>query len=210
MFGSSLAKATKYIATKIKTFEKNVPFEDEDLLNLISYHPTRKNKSVISFVRKARPPFYRVSLYAITKTGTVYEASITKCLRNMYGKFDTEKEKRKTVIQAFRSEANLSSEMIKAKAALTIGPCSDCGKLCKLCVDHKDKPFSQLLDEFLASHALKLKDIKTRWVQGSEYLLDDKKLGKQWHEFHDTNATFQGLCRQCNSSKGSSGYKIQA
>ena len=202
-----MAQAATYIADKLKKFDRDVPFTDDELSALIAFHPTRKHMQVKSFIRQARPPFNKVSLFVITKNG-IFDASTTKCLRNMYGKFDADREKRKLVIQAFRQETNLCTSMIQARTEFTIGPCALCGKNCKLSVDHKDTPFSQMLDTFLNENSLKLSDVKVRWVQRAEYLLRDAELSKKWRLFHDAHATFQGLCRKCNSAKGSGGYKL--
>ena len=209
MFGRSLAQATAYIAKKVKTFDRDLPFHDDELMQLIKYHPTCKPDNVHRFIRQARPPFFKVSLFIITKNGSVYDSCTTKCLRKMYGKFDPEQDKRKVIIQAFRQETNYTPAMIKAKLKYTVGPCEGCEKVCKLSVDHKDKPFSQILDEFLVLNKLQLMDVKVRWHQRAEYLLGNRTLSKEWHAFHDAEATFQGLCRQCNSAKGSGGYRLK-
>lgn len=209
MFGRSLAQATAYIAQKVKAFDRDLPFDDDELMELMKHHPSCKHNNVHKFVRQARPPFYKVSLFIITKTGAIYDSCTTKCLRKMYGKFDPEQDKRKVIIQAFRQETNYTPAMLKAKRKYSVGPCESCGKNCKLSVDHKDKPFSQILDEFLELNGLKLMDVKVRWHQRAEYLLHNQRLSKQWHEFHDSEATFQGLCRQCNSAKGSGGYRLK-
>lgn len=207
-FGSSLAKAQRYIADKVKRAGANAVFEDEELLELVSFHPTRKVKHVKGFIKQARPPFNKNTLFIMTDTGALFEAGLAKCLRNMYGKFDAVQDQRQRVIQAFRQEANHCESMKLAKARFTTGPCAMCNKKSKLCVDHLDPPFAQILQTFLDKNNLVLSSVATRWAQRTEYVLSDVDLSRRWREHHDECASYQGLCRQCNSAKGSGGFRM--
>ena len=209
MFGSSLAKAQRYFGAKMKHFEANKEFKDPELTQLIEHHPTRNIKNIKSFIIKQQPPFNKNSLFVMTKTGGLVDAGMIKCLRNMYGKYSADDEKRKLVLATFRKEASQTKQFQRYKAKYTVGTCSGCFKKCKLALDHKDLSFVQILDMFLDNENLQLTDVGIRWLKRGDYVLKDDSLSEKWRDWHDDHATYQGLCRQCNSAKGSGGYKFK-
>lgn len=129
------------------------------------------------------------------------------CLRNLYGKFDNTKNRRKMIISAFRMELTLHSKLLEAaKTRFSVGACATCQKEVKLHIDHDVKSFAQILDEFMIHIGKKIVDVKLNYTR-NPVRLRCKRTAREWVDWHDQHATLIGLCRTCNSSKGSSGYK---
>jgi hypothetical protein len=95
--------------------------------------------------------------------------------------------------------------MKEARAALG-NTCARCSAVCKrLVVDHDQKPFAQIVDEFMAEKDTKLADIKPVYTDRAYALRS--VIGREWRQFHDDNAVLVGLCAKCNGSLGSRGYR---
>ena len=125
-------------------------------------------------------------------------------MRNLYGKHSKEAEARKRVIAAFRAEAFRTPLMQAAKARIGVGACSGCDVRCKLAVDHDGMPFAQIM--FLEAEGIALVDVRLEWA-ADDRGFRSRELAARWHAFHDERAVLVGLCRSCNSAKGSGGYR---
>jgi hypothetical protein len=203
--GPNLTQAHKHVAALVKSYKLNVVFENEELAELVGFSPGRRIKDPTGFMKAKRPPYNRPCLFALVGDRKV-DFSWVKCLRNLYDKHDKDKVKRQRAIGAFRVEAERCKSMIAAHGRYDVGSCDACDKICKLAVDHDDKPFAQIVDEFLASSGIALEDVVLEW-NGVSHGFRCRQLASQWHKWHDANATLIGLCRSCNSAKGSGGYK---
>ena len=101
-------------------------------------------------------------------------------------------------------QAFVSAAMQEARARLG-GVCARCGEACpKLVVDHAEKPFARIVDEFLHERGLELSALR---VRGSKACFRLRKHGRDWRKFHDANSVLVGLCAKCNGSLGSRGYR---
>lgn len=76
-------------------------------------------------------------------------------------------------------------------------PCA-CGSLNDLTADHASPPFISIAEAFLAEHPV----LELRQLKGVSDVLADRAIESEWIAFHRARATFQVLCRRCNSSKG--------
>ena len=76
--------------------------------------------------------------------------------------------------------------------------CSVCGSTEQVTTDHATPPFIRIALEFIELNQA----IRLREVQGCGDLIADDGLKVQWIAFHDTRASYQLLCRSCNSKKG--------
>lgn len=77
--------------------------------------------------------------------------------------------------------------------------CVVCGATSHLGVDHKDTPFLTIKNEFIAIHGEpELRD----WSVGAPKIFKDMELEAKWITYHASRATYQILCRSCNSKKG--------
>lgn len=192
-------------------------------------------ENIDAFVRMKRPPHNNICLFAIMRSGHTLDVSWLRSVRNLYGRHDEEAEATRRVIAAFRNEIHTSSPMMReARARFTVGPCGECGKRRKLAIDHAGTPFAQILDGFLISARADwlsfleaasrpppgdtdrspppfipsscIGSIALRWYNGA-HILADRMLAKQWCDWHEARAQLVGLCKPCNSSKGSGGYR---
>jgi hypothetical protein len=203
--GPNLTQAHKHVSALIKGCKLNILFQDDQLTELVKFSPGRKFKILDGFMKAKRPPFNRPCLYAVVNNRPT-DFSWVKCLRNLYDKHDKDKAKRQRAIGAFRVEADKCRSMVLARERYDVGNCSCCDKCCKLAVDHDGKPFAQIVDEFLAHKAMALESVVVSWNGlGNEFRC--RLLAAEWHAWHDANAKLIGLCRSCNSSKGSGGYR---
>ena len=210
LLGPCMTKAKKFVQDRLQQHRLNQRFKDPVLERLIRMHPTTKVKEpIICFVKCKRPPYNTEALYTVISRGGfehTIDVSWIKCVRNAYGKHSKAADKRTMALGALRNEAHRGPAIQAARAKYNVGPCATCSKQCKLAIDHVGKPFARIVDEFLELKGLTLQTIKTAFRYG-ERQLACKKLAAAWVEYHDAQAELVGLCRSCNSSKGSGGYR---
>lgn len=204
--GHCMAQANRTIAAALKKHALEQPFQDEDLRALMEYHPRKKMKDFAYFARRKVPPFNTVSLTVAYPGHAPVPVSWVKCLQKLYGRHDPERSKRQRAVQAFREEASSSPKMCSARERFNVGACAGCQKRTKLSIDHDEKPFALILDEFLASKRLKLPSVTLNYL-AKPFTLASARLADEWRQWHDEHATLIGLCKTCNSAKGSGGYR---
>jgi hypothetical protein len=79
--------------------------------------------------------------------------------------------------------------------------CAVCESTDFLSVDHKDTPFIVLARNFIKEHPGMLEAIAND-ATGEGWYIKDLEVLDSWLDFHGYNATYQVLCRSCNSKKG--------
>lgn len=208
LLGPTMAQARRTLAAITKPHRVGQKFASDVLLHLMRFQTTRRvdPASVVHFMRARRPPHNNVCLFAVTGEGQTADVSLTKTVRNLYGRHDKAGERRRNGIAAFRNEAFFTAKMQAARAEFTTGKCAECGRRRKLAVDHCGKPFAQILDEFIAHRGAVFARIGLAWSNGV-HTLKHRGLAHAWRAWHDAHAELAGLCRACNSAKGSGGYK---
>ncbi len=234
--GATMASARRRVLDLLKPHRLNQRFQSDLLVQLMHHQPSTRRVPVAqidAFVRMKRPPHNNVCLFAVLSTGRTADVSWLRSVRNLYGRHDEEAEATRRVIAAFRNEIHTSSpKMRDARAAFSVGPCADCGKRRKLAIDHAGTPFAQILDGFLISSRADwaafvdagsggaadavppppfvpsscMGSIALRWYNGA-HILADRILARLWCDWHEARAELVGLCKPCNSSKGSGGYR---
>lgn len=204
--GRCKTHADRYISQILKGKKLNEPFQNEHLKQLIMYAPNHKTMNFRCFVKRLMPPYYKACLTVNTNRDEVVLVSWRTAVAKLYGKYDAKRKTRERALQAFREEIACSPEMVKAREACASNRCAECKKKCKLHIDHDVKPFSQILDEFLAEKKLKLVSVRVNCMV-KPFLLVNRGIARAWVAWHDEHATLIGLCKKCNCSKGSSGYK---
>ena len=212
ILGPNMTAAHKFLSNLISKQPMHRRFRCPELESLIPHHPTRRLLGQpLGLVRSRRPPYNRPCLFVVIEgTTTGYERTEelgwVRCVRELYGMTDKEKDIRDRGIEAMRNEAFKGQAIQKARSKFKVGACSICKKMCKLAVDHDGKPFAQIADEWLKSQDLTLHTLKTQCCRGAR-VFKDRSLAKAWVDYHDSECSLQGLCRSCNSSKGSGGYR---
>ena len=157
------------------------------------------------------------------------DCSWVKCVANVYGGYDKEKQGKQNALAALRNEAFRSDAMQEVsgpwpfwlhctpihsdqQARDKLGnTCCRCQKKSKrMVVDHSGKPFARIVDEFLDDQGATLASLKVQFSRGS-FWLRTRGMSKDWRAFHDGEAKLEGLCAKCNGSLGSRGYRhVQA
>lgn len=85
------------------------------------------------------------------------------------------------------------------RSACSPQSCAKCASTQDPTVDHKDIPFKKIREAFLLDHPdIELMD----GPDGGPKMIKDMNIEAQWITFHAANATYQILCRSCNSAKG--------
>jgi hypothetical protein len=205
-FGSCFSRARIFVSELLKAKATDVPFQHPELRDLMLFHPGRKVKDFAYFSKKTMPPYNKPCLTVTMPDRKVVVVSWVHCLKKLYGKNNPERNKKIRAVQAFREEISTSPKMLEARDKFGQGQCQECKMKAKLDIDHDVKPFAMLLDEFLEKKSLCLTKISLDF-RSRPLTLMSRKLALQWVEYHDENATLVGLCRTCNCSKGSGGYK---
>ena len=205
--GKSKTAARKKVSAHLKTMPVDTRFGDKWMEALVQHHPNKSFPAAnVVFALCSRPPYYTRSLFVEARTGGLIDCSWIKCIANLYGGYDTDKQARTKVLSALRNEAFNSAAMKEARASLG-NKCCRCQKTCKrLVVDHSGKPFAKIVDEFLEAQGETLASLKVRFSKGT-FKLKTRAMSKAWRSFHDDEAVFEGLCVQCNCSLGSRGYR---
>jgi len=204
--GHCKTRAMAYIAKFLKTKKLNEPFQSDLLKALMMHSPKKPTTKILSFSRRPMPPYNTPCLTILTKSYEVVTVSWRQCVEKLYGTYNPERNKKLRILQAFREDVAFSPKMMHAKGCFHLGKCSGCDKLGHLHIDHDVKPFAQILDEFLQHKRIKLLNVKVNY-QSKPLTLQSPSLSQAWVEWHDHHATLIGLCKSCNCSKGSSGYK---
>jgi hypothetical protein len=206
--GKTKTAAHRTVAAHLKTFPSDMRFTDKGLNSLIQFHPNKKFPNAVTFVLATTPPYHTKALFVEARTGGLIDCSWIKCIANLYGKFDSDKNKRTKGVNALRNEAYQSAGMQAAHELYANGgKCAVCEQdHKKLDVDHDGKPFAQIADEFLAANSLTLTTLKVKYCDHA-FRLQGRKLRKEWQAYHDAQAVLKGVCHSCNCSKGSGGYR---
>jgi hypothetical protein len=90
---------------------------------------------------------------------------------------------------------------IRKFAASAQEQCAVCGSTECLAIDHKDVPFIVLVRDFIKANPNMNEAIEND-ASGAGWYIKDLDVKDTWVRFHKVNATYQVLCRSCNSKKG--------
>jgi hypothetical protein len=81
---------------------------------------------------------------------------------------------------------------------LSADVCAVCGDFEDLTCDHTNPPFITIAEEYLSTYgAPELVD-----CPGAGKVIKDLDIEAAWIQFHGQRASYQALCRSCNSAKG--------
>ena len=204
----NLSQGTKKITSIITNQNINIPFHDDLLEQLVNCHPTKgKIRDIDYLIVRIRPPYNKKALYIKNKDDEKEDdVSYKNCLRNLFGKFNNGKDNYDRILQAFRdtiSETKRKDFFLNSNYK----HCQDCGLSNAINIDHFELPFQEIVDKFIFENNIDFCRIKVFENSSNLYEFEDKKLQQEWVQFHDEKAKFQFLCKSCNSSNGSYGYK---
>ena len=88
------------------------------------------------------------------------------------------------------------------------GICDHCSlETQHITVDHFGICYKEIIDRFMNSNSITLENIEIYENDKNTLKLKDIELCSNWKKHHDSIATYRMLCKSCNSSFGSYGYK---
>ena len=202
----------KYVFELLKNQKINIPFHNAEIELILQYHPDniKKNVENIEFLMiQNRPPFYDRALYIKTKNNEeIDDISYVLCLRRLFGLRDLNYQSF-GFLQASRDTIYNSKRMEfkKMQQECDIG-CNICFSTQRLCIDHFNVSFKQILDEFIKNENVECQKVETVLnIKNNMFEFVDKDYESKWINFHDSRAVFRSLCRSCNSKEGSYGYR---
>ena len=90
------------------------------------------------------------------------------------------------------------------------GKCCICKSEGNMDVDHYGVSFQEIVDNFFIVNTFKYEDIRVfsnKKINNWYMELEDHLIRGKWINYHDDIAEYRLLCKKCNCSLGSSGYK---
>jgi hypothetical protein len=202
----NITNAKKYFSKLLKQYNENINFNNNEILELLEYHPTKniKKENIEYLVMKKRPPYYKLALY-YKIDDNLDDISYIECLKVLYNKYNKEDNIIYDINQAFR---NISERGTKKDFKLNNNNniCTNCNiKTDKLETDHYPIPYKKILDDFIKDNNINLPKLKYKYIN-NQYYLDDKTLSNKFLNYHDKTAKYRLLCKSCNCHFGSYGY----
>lgn len=207
----NITTSYKVITSIIKKKRVGLKFkDDETLLTLLEYHPTKniKKSNIEYLVVRIRPPFNTLSLFykMDNKDHIEDDVSYRLCLQVLFKKYDKQSSMREDIMSALRSECCYGTKKTFFETN-TVQECRLCQTTINIVVDHVGITYQNILDRFLeeTSNVLESFEIYENTIN-NEIRLTDNNLAEEWLNFHDSLATYRFLCKTCNLRCGSYGY----
>ena len=205
----NITNAKKYFSNLLKKYEENINFNNNEILELLEYHPTKniKKENIEYLVMKKRPPYYKLALY-YKIDDNLDDISYIECLKVLYNKYNKEDNIIYDINQAFRniSERGTKKDFKLLALQNNNNICTNCNiKTDKLETDHYPIPYKKILDDFIKDNNINLPKLKYKYIN-NQYYLDDKTLSNKFLNYHDKTAKYRLLCKSCNCHFGSYGY----
>jgi hypothetical protein len=186
-------------------------FSDTIIKDLMKFHPNGKVKDPEYFVIRFSNTYKQRTLYFKPYDGDEDSVSYVACIENLFGKYKRDKKEELETVKAFRFATfdDVHRKFFKENTIDGIGICSNptCKKECayhletKLHIDHCDRSFKSILEEFIAANKIILSTVPIYW-DGMNPILSDSDLISKWQIFHNKRVKYRILCGSCNSSFG--------
>ena len=209
----NITYAKKYITDILQNYKENDIIINPLIIELLTYHPIKHiNKDNIDYlIIKNRPPYNKLALFYRYKNNTNIDSiSYVVCIKNLFGKYDRDKQYIENVITAFRTEIHNGSKTIyfinntSLENNIPIGICNNCNiKTNNITTDHHILTFKHIFNTFINRENITLTNIDIIENELNELKIKDNTLTTKWKLFHDENATYRLLCKSCNSHFGS-------
>lgn len=202
-------RGRKIITDEIKTIPIDMSFNNMNWENLLSYHPQIQiNSDNIEhlIVKNVNNKSYNSLYYKNRNIDGELLVSYVICLEGLFETFDADKHNEILIINAMRSSIGNENT-----ARWYFKKNNEHNKICELCsattnieIDHYGKCFKEILDTFLENNNINFNSID---VMGHKLI--DNGLEKKWVDYHDNIVSYRYLCKSCNCSIGTSGYKTK-
>ena len=219
----NMTKANKFISNIINSFIEGGLIENRYITTLVKHHPTKNIdiNNIEWFKMKRRLPFNNLALfYKYKNNNKEDDISWKLCIRNLFGKYNRNKDYEHDVKMAFRHEIfyGIRKQYCIDNTYTTttnpnnpnygyIGKCSNCKLTGKITIDHYHTPYKRIFDDFINDIKINLSDIDIFENERFEIRFKDKELANKWLKYHDNRVNYRLLCKSCNSHFGCYGYK---
>ena len=208
----NMTQANKFIGNIMKLKKNEEIIEDKIIRDLIKYHPTKTiDINNIEWLKmKIRQPFNTLALFYKYKNSEIEDDISWKlCIRNLYGKYNHDKENLNDINSAFRNESHLGTkkQFLVNNTILNTLICNNCKDTENITTDHYKISYKEILDNFIKLNNINLCDIMIFEDKNNTIRIKDEDLASKWLLYHDSKADYRLLCRSCNSKFGCYGYK---
>jgi hypothetical protein len=204
-----------YIANILQHYNEDDDINHPDVIELLSYHPTKHiTKDTIEYLKlKVRKPFNKLALFYKYRHGVIEDdISYILCIKNLFGKYNRDKQYEEDVMSAFRNESHVGTKKkyfidnTSIENDVFIGVCNNCKRKTKdITTDHHILPYKQIFQDFLKQEGVILLDVDILENEQNEIRIKDIQLAMKWREYHDSKAQYRLLCKSCNSHFGAYG-----
>ena len=207
----NLTTGTKIIIEYLKTVEIDTEFQNEDFKRILSLHDNPNKNTDIEYFMVKLNIYNKRGLYIKVKNILIDSVSYVLCLRNLYDKpkITPEISHRKDTLMALRNAIN-GGKRAEFKEENKNGYCCICESEENMEVDHYGVSFQEIVDDFFIVNSFKYEDIRVysnKKINNWYMELEDPLISDKWVKYHDDIAEYRLLCKSCNCSIGSSGYK---
>lgn len=212
----NMSTGAKVITKQLEALSVGTPFNDNMIESLLGFHPSFEEKQmggIRHLVLRRSQPYNTIVLFFETWNGVQDDVSYKLCIRNLFGKFDTHANDIEKTKKAFRNDVYHQVYAFRSRwdeGAPEQKVCAHCGHEpgFNRHVDHYNKPFGQLLEEFMYSEKMRLADIKLRKTDNGiiDATMADEELKRRWVRYHGENASLRMVCKTCNLSLGRQGW----
>lgn len=209
----NVTNGKKYISNIIGNYHDNEKVNDIELLELLQYHPTKhiSIENIDYLIIKVRKPFNNLALYYKYKNNDIEDdISYILCIKNLFGKYDRDKNYEEDVMTAFRNESHIGSKKqyfisnTNIKNDLFYGICDNCKiNTNNITTDHYLVSYNEIFKNFINLENILLLNVEIYENNFNEIRLKDEELAIKFRIFHDENSKYRLLCKSCNSHFGS-------
>lgn len=215
----NVTNGRKYATSIINEQELNRHFRNNDIETILQFHPDGLEKGVSNIdylVVRTRQPYNTRSLFLKSHNNdSEDDISYVICIQSIFEKFDQHKQDLLHATEAYRNAINneFRTAFLYANTrdvdGSRYGECGKCKQDVKACVDHYNTCFKSILDSFCLTHNITAGDTKIVW-EDNTVVIQDFVFRNKWIDYHDDVVKYRILCKACNSSMGSYGYKPPA
>ena len=88
----NISQGRKYITNILGNYKIGIQIQDNDILELLTYHPYKQlNRDILSSLTMEKGMFNQPVLsYKLNDTDTFDEISYVKCIQNLFGKYKSD------------------------------------------------------------------------------------------------------------------------
>ena len=176
------------IKKKFLEVGKDTKFMWKSLERLVKYHPEKQIGEIEYFILRNHPRYNSEALFYKEVGQEEDTISYNLCLRNVFGKVDLDKEKKKFILSELRN-AIYGGTRLQFIASTPRTTCECCERAGKMVVDHYPVPFCDIVNGFC-----KYSNKKLELLEEEDY--------ENFSRYHDSIASYRILCPSCNSKFG--------